>query len=185
MTRWTLALLVLARALVAPAGTGAGTKATGERRTATPIKRLVVLMQENHSFDNYFGTYPGADGLPAGTCMPWDPTRPARGCVKPTWIGGRHVVDLDHSIRTHEAQLRGGRMDGFVHAFADRGALAATAMGHYDDRDLPYYWNIADEYVLFDRFFTSAAGGSVRNHLYWVAGAPGSAKAAATARSGS
>ena len=46
-------------------------------------------------------------------------------------------------------------------------------MGYYDDRDLPFYWNVADEYVLFDRFFTSAAGGSVRNHMFWVTGTPG------------
>ena len=168
------AVAVVATAALAVLGPAeAATGATREPRTATPIKRLVVLMQENHSFDNYFGTYPGADGVPTGTCMPRDPKRPALGCVKPFWIGGRPVVDLDHSIQTHEAQVRGGHMDGFVHAFADRGSLAATAMGYYDHRDLPYYWNVADEYVLFDRFFTSAAGGSVRNHLYWVAGAPG------------
>ena len=41
--------------------------------TKTPIKHLIFLMQENHSFDNYFGTYPGADGIPPGTCMPVDP----------------------------------------------------------------------------------------------------------------
>ena len=40
--------------------------------TATPIKHFIVLMQENHSFDNYFGTYPGADGIPTGICMPVD-----------------------------------------------------------------------------------------------------------------
>ena len=44
----------------------------------TPIKHFVSLMQENHSFDNYFGTYPGADGIPEDTCMPVDPARPGR-----------------------------------------------------------------------------------------------------------
>ena len=46
-------------------------------------------------------------------------------------------------------------------------------MGHYDGRDIPFYWNIADQFVLFDRFFSSAAGGSVWNHMYWVTGTPG------------
>ena len=46
-------------------------------------------------------------------------------------------------------------------------------MGHYDDRDIPFYWNVADEYVLFDRFFTSARAGSVQNHMFWVTGTPG------------
>ena len=46
-------------------------------------------------------------------------------------------------------------------------------MGHYDGRDLPFYWNVADEYVLFDRFFAASPGGSVSNHLFWVTGTPG------------
>ena len=44
--------------------------AAAAQRPATPIEHFVVLMQENHSFDNYFGTFPGADGIPRGTCMP-------------------------------------------------------------------------------------------------------------------
>ncbi len=47
------------------------------------------------------------------------------------------------------------------------------AMGYYDDTDLPYYWNLADRYVLFDRFFSSAGGGSKINHVFWVSGAAG------------
>ncbi len=47
-------------------------------------------------------------------------------------------------------------------------------MGYYDDRDIPYYYNVADNYVLFDRFFSSARAGSRTNHVFWVTGAPGS-----------
>ena len=141
--------------------------------TATPIKHLLVLMQENHTFDNYFGTYPGADGFAPDTCMPRDPYVSEGDCVRPFHIGGAPVVDLDHKPETHKAQFHSGGMDGFVSVFAERGELADTVMGYYDDRDIPYYWNVADEYVLFDRFFASAAGGSVKNHMYWVAGAPG------------
>ncbi len=46
-------------------------------------------------------------------------------------------------------------------------------MGYYTDQDLPYYWNVADQYVLFDHFFSAAAGGGVWNHSYWVSAAPG------------
>ena len=54
-------------------------------------------------------------------------------------------------------QLNGGKMNGFVSAAAQRHRrVNPDVMAHYDDRDLPYYWNIADNYVLFDRFFTSA-----------------------------
>ena len=48
----------------------AGSPAPADPPTKTPIKHFVVLMQENHSFDNYFGTFPGADGIPAGTMKP-------------------------------------------------------------------------------------------------------------------
>lgn len=146
-----------------------------DRDTQTPIKHVIYLMQENHSFDNYFGTYPGADGIPAGTCMPLDPDAPNEtDCVEPFHIGNRAITDLGHSSSVYREQLNGGRMDGFVSAHLKRNAEGRLAMGYYDDRDLPFYWNIADQYVLFDRFFTSAIGGSVWNHNYWVAGAPGS-----------
>ena len=139
----------------------------------TPIEHFVVLMQENHSFDNYFGTYPGADGLPPGTCQPKDPDDPSLGCVEPARMGSRPALDLPHSRAAFLGQYNGGRMDGFVSALREQGVSYDSVMGYYDDRDLPYYWNIADEYVLFDRFFSSAGGGSVWNHFFWVSGAPG------------
>ena len=154
----------------------AGSAAAAEPRPRTPIQHFVSLMQENHSFDNYFGTYPGADGIPRSTCVPVNPRskRAARDCVKPYRIGSRAIEDLGHSARIFRAQYRGGRMDGFVDAVKRQsGAVQPLVMGHYDARDLPYYWNVADEYVLFDRFFTSAHAGSVINHMYWVTARPG------------
>lgn len=141
----------------------------------TPIKHMLVLMQENHSFDNYFGTYPGADGIPAGTCMPVDPANPSNTtCLKPFHLGNRAIQDLDHNLVTFQREYNEGRMDGFISAFRQVGKDGTLAMGYYNDQDLPFYWNVADEYVLFDRFFSSAAGGSVKNHMYWIAGHPGS-----------
>ena len=65
---------------------------------ASPIDHVVIVIQENHTFDNYFGTYPGADGIPAGTCMPADPADPAGpDCVKPYRIGGQGIVDMGHT----------------------------------------------------------------------------------------
>jgi phospholipase C len=63
-------------------------------------------------------------------------------------------------------------MDGFVSALNTRNQDGKQAMGYYDDRDIPYYWNLADNYVLFDQFFSSAKDGSFSNHMYWVAGIP-------------
>jgi len=83
-------------------------------------------------------------------------------CVKPFRIGDNDVElsDPDHSDSTHQVQYNDGRMDGFVFALNQRNQDGRLAMGYYDGTQLPYYWNIADEYVLFDRFFSSAASGS-------------------------
>ena len=166
-----LALWVLG---IGAVGATAAPAVKADPPTRTPIKHFVMLMQENHSFDNYFGTYPGANGPPAKTCIPINPLRPGSKCVKPFHVGGQAITDLDHSKLTHQEQFRGGHMDGFILASAlaggDDGRLS---MGYYDQRDIPYYWNIADNYVLFDRFFTSAAGGSSANHLYWVTASDG------------
>jgi phospholipase C len=165
-----LAALVAASAaaavLLAPAA-GAATQ------TTTPIKHFVFLMQENHSFDNYFGTYPGADGIPAGTCMPVNPDTKQGGCVKPFSIGNRPATDLSHNVRTFRSEFRNGHMDGFIITFRRVGLKSNLSMGHYGESDLPYYWNIAHNYVLFDHFFTSAAAGSIWNHMYWVTATPG------------
>jgi phospholipase C len=141
---------------------------------STPIRHFIFLMQENHTFDNYFGTYPGVDGIPPGTCLPVDLLDSQNEeCVAPFHISDRKSANLDHSRRTFTLQYNDGRMDGFVYAINQRNQNGVIAMGYYDDRDLPYYWNIADEYVLFDHFFSSAHSGSSTNHMYSVAGVPG------------
>lgn len=142
--------------------------------TTTPLKHVVSLMQENHSFDNYFGTYPGVEGIRSKTCMPRDPERPAAGCVRPYRLGNRPISDLGHNRTVYDAQVAGGAMNGFVSAFARQGIQDPTqAMGHYDDRDIPWYWNVADNYVLFDHNFTSSHGGSISNHMFWTTGQSG------------
>ena len=142
--------------------------------TKTPIKHFVVLMQENHSFDNYFGTYPKADGIPAGVCQPVNRLDTSKGCVKPFHLGDRVVEDLNHSHKVAVRQYDHGKMDGFIDGVRRAsGKVQPNVMGHYDDRDIPYYWNIADNYVLFDKFFTSSAGGSVGNHMFWTTGTVG------------
>lgn len=140
-----------------------------EPQPATPIEHFIVIMQENHTFDNYFGTYPGANGIPAGTKMPVNPDDLSLGYVEPWHIGNSSITDLSHNQATFEEQFNNGQMDGFVAALNRRNQNGQLAMGYYDDRDLPFYWNLADQYVLFDNFFSSAKEGSFTNHLYWVA----------------
>lgn len=177
--RWRVAALALALLFLqspwSSAGATSGAQETGaaEARTTTPIKHFVTLMQQGHSFDNYFGSRAGVDGIPPQTCMPVNPGTEGTECVAPFHIGSRGIVDFGASKDLFDAQVGEGRMDGFVAALDERTRDADLTMGHYDDRDLPFYWNVADEYVLFDRFFSSSFSGSLRNHFYWVAGVPG------------
>jgi phospholipase C len=139
-------------------------------KTQTKIQHLVVLMQENHTFDNYFGTYPGADGIPAGITMPVDLNDLAAGQITPWHIGDTAITDLSHSRPTFLGQYNNGKMNGFVSYLNGLNQIGQNTMGYYDGSDIPYYWNLADNFVLFDRFFSSSGDGSFANHMYWVAG---------------
>jgi phospholipase C len=167
ITFMTILLLTGTQFLPALAASG-----SQDHQPSTPIQHLVVLLQENHSFDNYFGTYPGADGLPSGTKMPVDPNNLSAGYVTPWHIGNSTITDLSHSAATYKNQYNNGKMDSFVSALNALNQDGKLSMGYYDGTDIPYYWNLADNYVLFDQFYSSAKDGSFANHMYWVAGLP-------------
>jgi phospholipase C len=172
-SRRVLILAVLGFVLTAPSSRAAEAAAQAK----TPIEHIIVVMQENHSFDNYFGTYPGADGLPLDACMPVDPTAgPHSPCVKPFHLAQNATENLGHNATIFSGQYRGGGMTGFVGAHRQSGKDGALAMGYYDGSDLPVYWALANDYVLFDRFFSSAAAGSIRNYMFWVTGSPGGSR---------
>ncbi|OLE78516.1 MAG: hypothetical protein AUG06_10565 [Actinobacteria bacterium 13_1_20CM_2_65_11] len=141
-----------------------------DAEAASRIKHVFVIMQENHTFDNYFGTFPGADGLSIGLGVPVDPADPAAEVVQPFHLPALRTQDLDHSDNSARLAFDGGRMDGFVVAQQHRNLPGSVALGYYNGSDLPYYWDLASNYVLADRFFSSAMGGSLANHQFWVAG---------------
>src|SRR2546421_11870328 len=60
---------------------------------STPIRHVFVIMKENHAFDNYFGTFPGADGIPSGAGVPDG----NGGIIVPHWIASTSTVDLPPS----------------------------------------------------------------------------------------
>jgi len=124
-------------------------------QAVTPVKHFIFLMQGGRTFDNYFGTYPGADGLSAGACQLRVTGKPADGCVKPFLLSGGHLPSLGANNTIIANQYNGGKMDGFVAAYQRQGRDGATAMGHYDGRKLAFYWKVASDYVLFDHFFSS------------------------------
>lgn len=142
--------------------------------TKTPIKHFVVLMQSGHSFDNYFGSYPGADGIPAGVCQRLDVNKAStHNCVKPFHLDDMTPPEnLPRGLKVLSRQYNGGKMDGFVSAYRRLGHDGTTAMGYYDDSNLPYTWSVARQNVLFDRFFSSTPGPASQSYLDWLDGAP-------------
>jgi phospholipase C len=136
--------------------------------TSTPIKHFVYMMQGDRSFDNYFGTYPEASGIPAGTCQAIVLTRPSDGCVKPFALHGSVPPTLGGGKVELDNQYNNGAMNGFVAAYQAEGRDGSSAMGHYDQRDLATYWNLAEQYVLFDQFFSSTRAGVLSNRSFWV-----------------
>jgi len=147
------------------------------------IKHVVVIMQENRSFDTYFGTFPGADGIPAANgkftvCIPNPATR---ACDQPF----HHAADVnggaDHTNAAAVADVDGGKMDGFV-ARAEQSARGCSiiqspacahsdhpdVMGYHDAREIPNYWTYAKDFTLDDHMFEPVASWSLPDHLYMV-----------------
>ena len=167
-------LMVLGLAVLTRPAPDVSAAAHVQAETTTPIQHFIVVMQQNHTFDNYFGTYPGANGVPPNTCMPISLSNPdGTDCVAPFWIDTYPLEDLNHSDTTFEYQYQDGKMNGFVEALNRLNQDGALAMGYYDEQDLPYYWNLADQFVLFDNYFSSARTGSITNRMFSIAGRPG------------
>ena len=143
--RLLAAVFVLGAGAVIAAGVNVNAHATiGKRTTVTGIhliKHVIVIMQENRSFDNYFGTFPGADGIPAGVCLP-DPRR--GGCQKPYADHHDHNFNQPHGAGGYRGDVDGGKMDGFVRESdkfcKPKGPCRTDVMGYHTGTDLPNYW---------------------------------------------
>src|SRR2546423_2906727 len=126
------------------------------------IDHIVFIIKENHSFDNYFGRFPGADGIMVG--------RLSTGRVVPLTEAPDQVYpDLAHSTEAAFAAYNGGRMNRF-----DRITGAVTlgvdhAYTQMYPRDIPNYWAYARRFTLDDHFFSSIMGPTFPNHLVTIA----------------
>jgi phospholipase C len=142
------------------------------------IQHVIVIQQENRSFDSYFGTYPGADGIPTGTCVPDVQTGQ---CVKPFADHKDVNGGGPHSQNNATADIDGGKLDGFVNqALAGKKGCAdptnpactnsATpdVMGYHTQSDIPNYWTYAKDFVLADHMFEPNASWSLPEHLFLV-----------------
>jgi len=145
------------------------------------IQHVVVIYQENRSFDSYFGTYPGADGIPMNNgvptvCVP-DPR--AGTCDYPYHDTADSDIGGPHSDPAFAKDTDGGKMDGFVKE-AESGSVpqcfvepcvpsgpggATDVMGYHTAAEIPNYWKYAEEFTLNDHMFASENSWSLPSHL--------------------
>ena len=147
------------------------------------IKHIVVIMQENRSFDQYFGTYPGAQGFPTrngqfSVCV----NDPLTGqCVYPYHDPADKNYGGPHGQNNASADINGGQMNGFI-AQAENGksgcqstndpacggSSTTDVMGYHDAREIPNYWAYAENFVLQDHLFEPNSSWSLPQHLFLV-----------------
>lgn len=185
------ALGVLAAAVVAVVAAGASGGAKGDDSTTTPIKHLVVVYQENVSFDHYFATYPLAsdtDGTPfeakkgtpsvngLGPSLQ-APNNP--NSAQPFRLSHEQAqtCDQDHGYRDEQLAFDGGLMDKFVEtvgrgggACADYGHGKGLVMGYYDGNTVTALWNYAQSFAMSDNSYSSTFGPSTPGAINLVAG---------------
>jgi phospholipase C len=174
-------------ALTAPTPAGNQRKPAKALASIHKIKHVIVIMQENRSFDHYFGTYPGADGFPRtpdgdfAVCVP----DPAKGvCQKPYHDRNDLNGGGPHGQVNAIADVAGGKMDGFIAAaenarrrgcklnpndpICSQRAANPDVMGYHDGQDIPNYWAYARNFVLQDHMYEPNASWSLPAHLFMV-----------------
>lgn len=202
--RWCTLALVVALLSLTPRAAGATTLtaphdhrvervAGGPRGTYVvpagihKIRHVIIVMQENRSFDSYFGTYPGADGIPMSNGVPTvcSPDPVTRTCVMPF----HDVNDVNgggpHGHPNALADIAGGQMNGF--AAEQRAGLKGCripqdpacsigpggrpdVMGYHTGAEIPNYWAYAKDFVLDDHMFEPVSSWSLPDHLFLVSG---------------
>ncbi|MFI8369727.1 phosphocholine-specific phospholipase C [Streptomyces sp. NPDC085466] len=175
----------LAAGAVLPAGTAAASAAArAATGTLTDVRHVVILMQENRSFDHYFGTLQGVRGfgdraagnIPGGwgafqqpnwggRQFPWklSDTPPAGG------VDGETLAqcngDLPHSWTSQHAAWNNGRLDNWV-----TGVGNSRTLGHLDREDIPFHHALADHYTICDAYFCSALSATGPNRTFLWSG---------------
>ncbi|MBV9607356.1 MAG: hypothetical protein JO027_19740 [Solirubrobacterales bacterium] len=149
------------------------------------IEHVVILIQENRSFDHYFGSYRGVRGFADPNVMKLSDGSGLSIFAQPGYPGGfdgDHLYpfhldsynngectnDIDHSWGPQHAYWDAGKLDGFVtgHEAADGAANGPLALGYYTRRDLSFYYALADAFTLCDNYYCSVIGPTDPNRCY-------------------
>lgn len=154
--------------------------------TTTPIHHLVVIFDENNSFDHYFGTYPNATnpaGEPAFTAKP---NTPSVNGLTPSLLANNQnstqpfrldrsqasTCDNDNHYADEQKAYNQGLANKFpeITSAAGTGCTPALAMGYYDGNTVTALWNYAQNYAMSDNFFATTFGTTVMGHLNLLSG---------------
>ena len=149
------------------------------------IQHVVIIMQENRSFDHYFATYPGARGIPMDAngvptlCVP-DPL--TNVCMRPYHSSSLVNYGGPHTMADSAADVNNGKMDGFI-AQTEAGKKncgntispecaggSLDVMTYHTGREIPNYWTYAQRYVLQDNLYEPVGSYSLPAHLFMVSG---------------
>jgi phospholipase C len=133
-----------------------------------PIDHVILVMQENRSFDHYFGRLPAAghtdvDGIPANASNPDAQDQPVFAFHTQQYC----MEDVAHSWNASHLQYNGGLNDQFVITNDPDGE---RAMGYMEESDLPFYYGLAKTFAIGDRFFCSLLGPTFPNRFYYLTG---------------
>jgi phospholipase C len=160
--------------------------AQAQHATTTPIKHLVVIFDENNSFDHYFGTYPNALNPAGEPVFHPRPGTPTVNGLTPTIIAANlnavppfrldrsmaSTCDNDNHYTDEQTAYDGGLIDKAATILSGTGAGCTPnlAMGYYDGNTVTALWNYAQHYAMSDNFFASTFGTTVMGHLNLLAG---------------
>ena len=179
--------MLLAACAAAGCGSSSATRCRTSPRAIHKICHVVVIMEENRSFDSLFGTFPHADGIPLRHGVPTVCVPNGVGqCVRPFLDpSGTDDSGGAHGALAGKEDVDGGRMDGFIRVAnrrrirdcfrRPRGASCAhlrrpNVMSYHDGSQIPNYWAYARNFVLQDRMFEPNWGWSLPAHLWLVSG---------------
>ncbi|HEU5480269.1 MAG TPA: alkaline phosphatase family protein, partial [Candidatus Tumulicola sp.] len=137
---------------------------TAQRGAASsPIEHVVIIVQENRSFDNLFATFPGANGATQGKMH--------NGNVIPLKEKGLPGIDVNHDSRAYNGDYDGGKMDGFDLELFEGRAVGKYPYQYVNPADIAEYWTLAQQYALADAMFQTQGSGSFTAHQDLIAGA--------------
>jgi phospholipase C len=148
--------------------------------TLSGIEHVVIFIQENRSFDHYFGSYRGVRGFSDQSMAfqqpdPANTGSPPMGALLPfhldtTTTNAACTHDITHDWAPQHQSWNNGAMDGFVTSRIPIDANdAVLAMGYYNRGDIPYYYALSDAFTICDNYFCSVIGPTDPNRLYTMA----------------